>query len=356
MENSNEPSTTDPTHIAATPIATIWDKIREREDWTDEEREEVLDELYPADHRIIPYTKRFATLLILSTTIAAFGLISNSAAVVIGAMLVAPLMTPMLALAASLTHAQMKRFAGSLVLIVVGTAGAIATGWLVAKIAGGSLTSHLTPQLASRTAPSLLDLGIAVAAGLAGGYVLTHKGSSSSLPGVAIAVALVPPLATVGVALEVGDRTAAGGALLLYGTNLIAIVLSASIVMLVSGFVPDYIRQLAKGQIGLRLLPWGIALILIAMPLAAHTRDALINERFVRNVTDAVEEWDPQASLISIDAERNGDRGTVSMTVATTAEHQPAWKLAQAITMQHDVNIDLNINYQREITDASSTS
>jgi len=356
MDTGRKHTSDETTALVMAPISSLWDKIREREEWTDEERDEVLDELFPDDHRIIPYTKRFATLLLLSTTIAAFGLIANSAAVVIGAMLVAPLMTPMLALAASLMYAQMKRFVGSLILVVLGTIGAITTGWIVATIAGGSLASTLTPQLAARTTPSLLDLGIAVAAGLAGGYVLAHKGSGSSLPGVAIAVALVPPLATVGVAIEIGDMTAAAGALLLYTTNLIAIVLSASIVMFVSGFIPDYIRQIARGKIGLRLLPWGLALLIIAVPLTLHTRDVLRNEAFVRNVTNEVEKWDPQAALIDIDASLTGDRGTVLMTIATTADRQPAWKLARSITMAHGIEVDLAINYQQETTDAASTN
>ena len=356
MEPTNESDHWVSAQTDAAPIASMWAKIREREEWTDEERTEVLDELYPADHRVIPYTKRFATLLILSTTIAAFGLIANSAAVVIGAMLVAPLMTPMLALAASLMYAHFKRFFGSLTLIVFGTGGAIVTGWVVARIAGGSLASTLTPQLAARTAPSLLDLGIAVAAGLAGGYVLTHKGSGSSLPGVAIAVALVPPLATVGVALETGATSEALGALLLYTTNLIAIVLSASVVMFISGFVPEYIRRIARGQIGLRLLPWGLALIAIAVPLTIHTLDVIRNEAFVRNVTSEVETWDPQASVVDIEASLSGDRGSVSMTIATTADRQPAWKLAKSITLEHGVVVDLDINYQQETTDAASTN
>ena len=258
MEPGDERTDSMTTATDLAPISQIWESITQREEWTDDERADVLNELFPDDERIVPYLKRFAALMILSTTIAAFGLIGDSAAVVIGAMLVAPLMTPMLALAASLTYAQMRRFVGSLSLVVIGTVGAIATGWVVARIAGGSLTAaSLSSELLARTTPSLLDLGIAVAAGLAGGYVLTHKGAGSSLPGVAIAVALVPPLATVGVALELQANDQAIGALLLYSTNLVAIVLSASVVMVVSGFVPDYIRQAARGKIGLRLLPWG---------------------------------------------------------------------------------------------------
>jgi len=340
-----------------TPIESIWGKIREREPWTDDEREQTLDELFPDDEKIIPYLKRFATLMILSTMIASFGLIANSAAVVIGAMLVAPLMTPMLALAASLMYAQKKRFLGSLTVIVLGTLGAIITGWLVAKLAGGTLTAaSLSPELIARTAPSLLDLGIAIAAGLAGGYVLTHKGAGSSLPGVAIAVALVPPLATIGVALEFGATERALGALLLYSTNLIAIVLSASIVMFISGFVPDYVRQIARGHLGLRLLPWGLALLVIAVPLGLHTMAVLEDEAFVRDVTDAVEKWDPQATIVEIDADRSGSRASLSITVATTTNDlQPAWMLAESITTDHGIRLDLDVRYQRESTDAAST-
>ena len=357
MNPTEKPTDHASTATELAPIGMIWGRIREREEWTDEERTEVLDDLFPEDHRIVPYTKRFATLMLLSTTIAAFGLIANSAAVVIGAMLVAPLMTPMLALAASLMYAQMKRFLGSLILIVLGTAGAIATGWLVARVAGGSLTAtSLSSELLARTTPSLLDLGIAVAAGLAGGYVLTHKGANSSLPGVAIAVALVPPLATVGVAWELGATAEALGALLLYSTNLIAIVLSASVVMFVSGFVPNYVREAARGKIGLRLLPWVIALIAIALPLAAHTRAVVEDEAFIREIASAVAVWDPQAVVVHLDADRNGDRATVSLTVATSAEPQPAWELAKAVADDLGLQLELDVNYQQETTDAASTS
>lgn len=169
-------------------------------------------------------------------------------------------------------------------------------------------------------------------------------------------MALVPPLATVGVAWEINATEQAIGALLLYSTNLIAIVLSASVVMLVSGFVPDYVRDAARGRIGLRLLPWVIALIVIALPLAAHTRAVIEDEAFVRYVVSAVAEWDPQASVVDIDADRNGGDATVSLTVGTTAERQPAWELAKAIADDTGVQLDLAIRYQEEATDAASTS
>ena len=335
----------------------IWDRLREREEWTDAERQQTLDDLFPDDHRVFQYVKRFATLIVLSTMIAAFGLLSNSAAVVIGAMLVAPLMTPMLALSASLIYAQMRRFVGALLMVVFGTLAAIAVGWLVALIASGGLTPDaFDSEILARTSPSLLDLGIAVAAGLAGGYVLTHKGTTSSLPGVAIAVALVPPLATVGITLQLGATDLAYGALLLYTTNLIAIVLSASIVMLMSGFVPDQIRQLARGKMGIRLLPWAMALVAVAVPLAIHTRAVIDDEAFSRLVSQTVEQWDPRATIVDLETDIGDGRATVAVTVATTGEGRPAWELAQIIADTRDIDVDVDVVFENVRTDASSTS
>lgn len=336
---------------------TAWNRLREREDWTDDERAEVLDDLFPSDQRVVHYVKRFSALLVLSTTIAAFGLLANSAAVVIGAMLVAPLMTPMLALASSLIYAEMRRFIGSLMLIVFGTVASIAVGWLVASIASGGITADaFDSEILSRTSPSLLDLGIAIAAGLAGGYVLTHKGSSSSLPGVAIAVALVPPLATVGVTLRLGAPDFARGALLLYTTNLVAIVLSASLVMLVSGFIPDHVRELARGKMGIRLLPWALALVALAIPLALHTRAVVDDESFARLVSRSVAEWDPRATITDLESDLDGNRSTVNITVATPGDGRPAWELARLIADDRGVDVDVSIRYLDEHTDAASTS
>jgi uncharacterized hydrophobic protein (TIGR00271 family) len=341
--------------VGLAPVETLWAKIRVSEDWTDAERENVLDDLFPDGDKRLPYLERFVVLIVLSTTIAAFGLIASSAAVVIGAMLVAPLMTPILALAASLTHLQTRRFMGSLLVVAAGTGMAIAVGWLVSAVASGTLTEdHLSSELLARTTPNLLDLGIAVAAGLAAGYVLTHKGAGSSLPGVAIAVALVPPLATVGITLELGAQEKAVGALLLYGTNLIAIVLSASIVMVVTGFVPDRIRKLGRGRISINLLPWAIALLLVALPLGLHTRQVIADEQFVRAVTDAVADWDPRAEIVELNADRTSTGARVELIVATTSDREPAWRLAESISIDQEMVVELDVRYREESADAAS--
>ncbi len=344
--------------FADTPAMTVWNRIRSREDWTDDQRQQVLDDLFPADHRAVQYVKRFATLLVLSTTIAAFGLLANSSAVVIGAMLVAPLMTPMLALSSSLVYGEMRRFLGSLLLIVAGTLAAIGVGWLVTLVASGGISANaLDSEILARTSPALLDLGIAIAAGLAGGYVLTHKGSGASLPGVAIAVALVPPLATVGVTLKLGATDLALGALLLYTTNLIAIVLSAAVVMMASGFVPEQVRAIAKGKFRLRLLPWAIALLIVAVPLGIHTVSVIQDEAFARSVAISVEEWDPRARILEMQTDFSSKRSTVDVVVATTSDsRRPAWELARLIADSQGVDVDVDVSFQTAVTDASSTS
>ena len=179
-------------------------------------------------------------LIVLSTLLAAFGLAANSVAVVIGAMLVAPLMTPILATAASLLLADVETLVSSVLTIAGGVAMAILTSMAVTFIGLQNFATaySLPSEILSRTQPSLLDLGVAIAAGLAGGYVLTRPRASSSLPGVAIAVALVPPLATVGILIQIGAVSQAGGAFLLFLTNLFAIILSTIVVMVLSGFVP----------------------------------------------------------------------------------------------------------------------
>ena len=213
-ERRTENAVEAPGEPALAPAESWLRMLRQPLEWSEEQREEILNELFFEGREWRPFLFRFGTLIVLSTTIAALGLIGNSAAVVIGAMLVAPLMTPILAVAAALVHGQARRLVVSFAVLIGGTLAAIGTGWVVSSVAPGTVTAtELTPELLARTVPSLLDLGVAIAAGLAGGYVLTHPRAGSSLPGVAIAVALVPPLATVGISLELGATASAEGAL-----------------------------------------------------------------------------------------------------------------------------------------------
>ncbi len=182
---------------------------------------------------------RFAVLMFLSSLVAAIGLLQNSAAVVIGAMMIAPLMAPIMGIAACLTMGWGRRLVGGLVLVLMSAVGAIAVGWFFSTILAAAGT-ELPSQVVERSSPDIRDLLVALGAGAAGAYATVHKKISGALPGVAVAVALVPPLAAVGVLLGYGQPQLARGAVLLFLTNLVGIVMVATVVFLVTGLVPRH--------------------------------------------------------------------------------------------------------------------
>lgn len=208
----------------------------------------------------------FYTLIILASVIAVVGLIQNSAAVIIGAMLVAPLMSPILAMAHSivlgdgrmLTRASESTVKGVVLAIVV----AIAVSLILPS-------QPLSAEILSRTRPNLLDLLVALASGAAAAYALSRKRLAAALPGVAIAAALVPPLAVVGIGLGYGLYSLAGGALLLFVTNLTAIILSAAIAFLLLGFRPTQAERGQRLQRGMLLSL--LIIFIIAIPLGYTT-------------------------------------------------------------------------------------
>ena len=181
-------------------------------------------------------TTNYIVLLTLATIIATYGVISGSTATVIGAMIIAPLMTPIMAttlaivLGASPRMKQSVLVVGLSILYVIGLA--IVLSLFISPIAIGFNTN---PEVTSRVSPNLLALFIALASGAAGAFAVSREDISDTLPGVAIAISLVPPLAVVGIALSKTQWSSAGGALLLFLTNFLAIVLAGGAVLWFSG-------------------------------------------------------------------------------------------------------------------------
>ncbi|HXV32495.1 MAG TPA: DUF389 domain-containing protein [Gaiellaceae bacterium] len=314
---------------------------------TDEEREAV-EGLIPEGDEFGLFLTKFTMLTILSAGIAAFGLLADSAAVVIGAMLVAPLMTPITAAAAATVTARNARLARSLAVIVLGTAAAIAVGYLTALLAGIEVTdvTELPAEVSARTFPGLLDLGIAVTAGAAAGYILPRRSTLAALPGVGIAVALVPPLATVGITLEIGTHEQAANAFLLYVTNLAAIIFSASVLLILSGFRPGGSgghRLLAR-----RLTVTAVAVVAVAIPLAFHTRVTIEDTSLRSSVASAVVEWDDTVSVVDLSADVADDRASVELLVSGPNEPRPAWQLASEIERRFGGPVDLRLLYQQD--------
>lgn len=176
--------------------------------------------------------RSYFVLTILSTAIAALGLLANSTAVVIGGMLVAPLMGPIYGVGFGLIGGQRKILIKGLWAEVAGVATvvgvAFCVGWATPAIS-------LTNEILARTQPTILDVGVALASGLVGAFALVNHKISAALPGVAIAVALVPPLAVTGLMLAASEPQLAAGAFLLFLANFVAIELAAALTFSVYG-------------------------------------------------------------------------------------------------------------------------
>ncbi|NJP05425.1 MAG: DUF389 domain-containing protein [Chloroflexaceae bacterium] len=212
----------------------------------------------------------FFILIVLSSMIAMLGLLQSSPAVIIGAMLVAPLMSPIIAIAMGIVqgNGRLLRIAtgATLVGIVLAVSTAIASTIL-------SPSRDITTEILARTRPTVIDLLVALASGAAGGYAIARKEVAAALPGVAIAAALVPPLTVVGYGTATGQLQVAGGSLLLFATNLVAIIFAAAVVFFLLGFRPNRARQRKQVRIG--FIASVLSLVLISIPLGLLSMNAL---------------------------------------------------------------------------------
>ena len=174
---------------------------------------------------------RYWILLLLSAVIATAGVVSDSTATVIGAMIIAPLMVPILGIVLSVVLTDGPNLRRCLLLLVAGAAAVVAMSWLLGHLVPYPVTATTNSQVAGRVTPRLVDLVAALATGSVGSVALARPDVSDTLPGVAIAISLVPPLAVAGLTLQSGEPGQSLGALLLFATNVVAILASGIVVM-----------------------------------------------------------------------------------------------------------------------------
>ncbi len=199
----------------------------------------------------------YITLLILSTMIATFGLFINSSSVVIGAMLLAPLMQPIVSVSMGVLRQDSSLQLNGAKSIFWGTLAVLLTA---ASIAMFTPIDRVTSEMAGRLSPTILDLFVAIVSGVAAAYVKSNDKILGSLAGVAIAVALVPPISVAGIGLGWGDWHMFMMAFLLFITNLVGIVLAAAFTFMLLGFSPLHVAK--KG-----ILTWFFIVFLVAIPL-----------------------------------------------------------------------------------------
>jgi uncharacterized hydrophobic protein (TIGR00271 family) len=210
------------------------------------------------------WSLRYLFMVLMSAGIAILGLLQSSPAVVIGAMLISPLMGPIIGLGFALAVFDWREVRTSLTALALGSALGIG---IAALIVLASPLQGVTPEILARTRPNLFDLLVAIFSALAGTFA-TIRGRGETVVGVAIATALMPPLAVVGYGLATLNLAIFGGALALFFTNLIAIALTAALMARLYGFAQDISPKQTRDQ---TLLISGVFLIM-AVPLAFTLR------------------------------------------------------------------------------------
>jgi uncharacterized hydrophobic protein (TIGR00271 family) len=222
-------------------------------------------------------------------------------------MLIAPLMTPILGTAAALVVGRPKRVVESLVNALGGAATAILVGFIVAQFQPQLSTGVPLPEeLLARTQPNLTDLLIALAAGAAGAFVAIRSEAGSALPGVGIAVALVPPLTTIGMTIALGRWGLALNAGLLFATNLLAIIAAGGIVLVLAGY-EAYLGRLGQRSARRAWALLVIAIVVVAIPLGWQTSREVDQGRISTATVRAVATWGPDMTLTDLQVDDSAE-------------------------------------------------
>ncbi|MER8042908.1 DUF389 domain-containing protein [Streptomyces sp. NPDC094032] len=252
---------------------------------------------------------RFWVLLVLASVIAGAGVVGDSTATVIGAMIVAPLMTPILGTALALVLADHAHVVRSALLVLGGAVAVVLIGMLLGWIAAPPDAFASNSQVSSRISPRLIDLLAALATGTVGAFALVRTDISDTLPGVAIAISLVPPLAVTGLLITVGRYHDAGESALLFATNVAAIVATGTLVFLVYR-VRDAARAagLTVGAFhGRTLVAVAAVVLLVAVPLTTGTISVARDRALAADARPVAERWAAAGAwqIASVEA-RNG--------------------------------------------------
>jgi len=205
-------------------------------------------------------TSTYILLMVLSTMLATLGLFLNSPAVVIGAMVLAPLMSPIISLSMGLQRSDIDLSKQAFSTLLMGTFIALA---LSAMMAYWFPVHTVTDEIKGRLNPSILDLLVAVLSGVAGAFANSRENIAKSLPGVAIAVALVPPLCVAGIGLGWMNQEIFLGAMLLYITNLAGIIMAAGLSFMIIGFAP-----FARAKKGILLSIFFVSIISVPLTIS----------------------------------------------------------------------------------------
>jgi uncharacterized hydrophobic protein (TIGR00271 family) len=285
-------------------------------------------------------------LLFLAAVIATMGVISDSTATVIGAMIIAPLMTPIMATAAALVMGQVDRAIRASLLVAAGVAGVILVGWVWGAIyaaTGGFLSFETNSQITGRISPRLIDLVAALASGAAGAFAMSRDDIADSLPGVAISISLVPPLCVVGVGLSYGQTEAAMGALLLFLTNYLSILLAGGGVLALLGLGRAATKELTGNARRNAFIVIAFGVLLVTMPLMATGLRISAESALQTKTRNTVQTWLADTEFDLRDIRVAGDEVTVLIT--GSGEPPPSSELTATlgVVMDRPITLELEV-------------
>jgi uncharacterized hydrophobic protein (TIGR00271 family) len=284
---------------------------------------------------------RFGALLILASAIATYGLMGDSVATVIGAMIVAPLMLPIMGLAFGISIGDRRAIVSSILVGIAGMATAVLVGFVLGLTANPAFDPTTNAQIMARTSPRLVDLMAALATGLAGAFAIGRKDVSDTLPGVAIAISLVPPLTNAGILFSAGEPDLAVGSLLLFMTNYFAILITGTLVFGLMGYpgaslVP---KSLRGRRVGVAVIV--AMVIIIAVPLGISSRSLARDVTAENRVAEATKTWLEGSDYRYVSATTRD--GVVSVVITGQGELPPQQDLEDSLNGQiYGMTVKLN--------------
>ncbi len=244
------------------------------------------------------------TLLSLSAVIAIAGVLADSTATVIGAMIIAPLSTPIMGIALGLVKGERL---GGVRYLLLGSALVVLVGALFSLVLPGAYDLISNSQITGRTSPGLIDLIAAIATGLAGAIALSRRDVAAVLPGVAISISLVPPLGVAGVCLGRGAVALALGALVLFLSNMLALVFAGMFVFTALGYTQQALSERTSKRPRRRAhVTLGAMVVLVLLPLVGNTVASVLVGSWKDGANRAATRWlavTPGAEVNSVDVQ-----------------------------------------------------
>lgn len=305
----------------------------------------------------LSFTFEYGLMLIASTVISTLGLLMNSSAIIIGGMILSPLMIPIFSLSYGIYAGKIQIMQRSLTLLVVSIAVAVGIAVLTTEL---SPLKNITEEITIRTTPNLLDMIIALSAGLIGILVLTREKIADSFAGVAIATSLVPPLSVAGIGLALSNPQVYYGGFLLFLLNILAITAIGTVYL-----IGQHWLAVDKTQFSMRaLVIIFISLTLLALPLTyqlSTLSNTITIESKAREVIQGIiADTNPNAQIDYIETNvSSSEPRLVSINARITVDERDvvAYELQEALERQLKQalgsNINLQLNIQRTVSIAS---